>query len=50
MEYLNLQSSSTKAVKDRIDEILKQEKERESPRATDNSQNMGTGWPDLDSI
>lgn len=50
VEYLNLQSSSTKAVKDRIDEILKQEKERESPRATDNSQNMGTGWPDLDSI
>lgn len=50
VEYLNLQSSSTKAVKDRIDEILNQERGKESPRATDNSQNMGTGWPDLDSI
>lgn len=50
VEYLNLQSSSTKAVKDRIDEILNQERGKESPRATDNSQNMRKGWPDLDSI
>lgn len=46
--YLNLENSSIKGVKDRIDEILEQEKDKEKSGVVASSQNMKIEWPEME--
>lgn len=49
-DYLNLENSSIKGVKDRIDEILEQEKEKEKSGAADSSQNIRIEWTEMEEL